>query len=255
MNRLRTYVLAWMLMLPLLMMAEDAVMHRLTLRSGREVTGEIVLRNEEVVILKDSRGSRFQYPMSDVQEIVELREDEPEQVQQQDGKTSKSLSNVKRTSMGFHVAGGLVSMSGQTGGAIAADFRLGANNVAQKQIFVGGLVGYRGLLLDGKVLSVLPIDVVMELPLMDGAHVPMLGANIGYGVGLGNGLRGGVNAGLTFGYRYHFSRTGAFHIGVEAEVQQFASAPMSITVVPGQTFVSTEGRTAVLAMVSLGILF
>ena len=145
-------------------------------------------------------------------------------------------------------------MNGLTGGAIAADVRLGANNLAGRRIFLGGQVGYRALLLEGKALSIIPIDVVMELPLMKGEHVPMVGANIGYGVGVA-GIRGGVNAGLTLAYRYHFSRTGAFHIGLEAEVQQLSRSPHNVTIEPGQTFLSTEGRTAVMGMLTIGVLF
>ena len=39
---------------------------RIVFKSGRVVTGEIVQKNEEVVIVKDKYGSRFQYPMTDV---------------------------------------------------------------------------------------------------------------------------------------------------------------------------------------------
>lgn len=253
MNRIRTYLLAMMLVLPLMLMAEEGVMHRLTFRSGRVMVVQIVLQNEEVVIVKDSRGARFQFPMSDIQEITELKADEPEQAQQEE-KSAKSMSNVKRTSLGIHVAGGLASMGGKTGGSMAADFRLGANNVGKRQIFLGGQVGYRGLMMPGKTYSVLPIDIVMELPLVQAKHAPMLGANIGYGIGLGKDIRGGVNAGLTFGYRYHFSRTGAFHIGLQAEVQQLASITHSVSI-GGDTFVSSEGQTAVLGMLSIGVLF
>jgi len=242
-----------MLVLPLMLMAEEGVQHRLTFRSGRVVVGEIIMQNEEVVIVKDASGGRFQYPMSQIAEITELKEDEPEQVQHEE-KSSKAVSNVKRTSMGIHVAGGLTSMSGQLGGSLAADFRLGANNLARRQIFLGGQVGYRELMMPGKTYNILPIDLVLELPLVQGKHAPMLGANIGYGIGLAKGMRGGVNAGLTFGYRYHFSRTGAFHIGVEAEVQQLASSAHTVGVA-GDTFVSTEGQTAILGMLSIGILF
>ena len=232
--------------------AEDTVMHRLLFRSGRVVVGEIVLRNEEVVIVKDTYGARFQFPISDIQEITELKDDEPEQ--KQDNKASRSMTNVKRTSLGFRAAGGVASIDGKTGGAVAADFRLGANNLAGRHIFLGGQVGYRALIVENKTLSVIPIDAVLELPVITGTHVPMIGANIGYGIGVG-GIRGGVNAGLTLAYRYHFSRTGAFHVGLAAEVQQLASMTHTVTVEPEQDFKSTGGRTAVMGLLTLGVVF
>ena len=252
-NVLHRYVLTILMMLvPLLMLADDAVLHRVVFRSGRVMVGEIVLQNEEVVIVKDSYGARFQFPMSDIREITELKSDEPQA--QKDDKSSRSVTNVKRTSLGVRVGGGVAGIGEKTGGVVAADLRLGANNVAKRHIFIGGQVGYRALMSEGKVLSVLPIDVAMELPLTEGVHVPMIGAALGYGVGIG-GPRGGVNAGLSLAYRYHFSRTGAFHIGLSAEVQQLASVGHEVTVDGGQTFTSNEGCTVVMGMISMGVLF
>lgn len=251
---LRSIILVLLVCVPLWSVADEAVMHKLVFRSGRVVVGEIVVRNDEMVVVKNTYGSRFQYPMSDIVEIIEINNEEQQAPKEEDDHSSRSMTNVKRTSLGFHVAGGMVSLNGNTGGAVAADFRLGANNVARRQIFLGGQVGYRALMVEDKTLSILPISVVMELPLIVSPHAPMLGAHIGYGIGI-SGVRGGVNAGLALAYRYHFSRTGAFHIGLEAELQQLAQSPHSVTIEPGQSFSSTEGRTAVLGMLCLGVLF
>ena len=260
-SRVRWLIL--LLVLPMMMFGEDAVLHKLLFRSGRAVTGEIVLRNDEVVILKDAYGARFQYPVSDIVEITELKDDEPEQ-KQTDETHSRSLSNVKRTSLGVRVAGGVASLDGSAadvnrstlGAAIAADFRLGANNLGGRHIFLGGQVGYRALMTEGKTLSIIPVDVVMELPVITGTHAPMIGANIGYGIGIA-GIRGGLNAGLTLAYRYHFSRTGSLHLGVQAEVQQLAAASHSIGIQDDslQSFLSTGRRTAIMGLFSFGVLF
>ena len=259
----RFRLLVLLLALPLMVFAEQAVQHKLVFRSGRVVTGEIVLRNEDVVIIKDGYGTRFQFPMSDIVEITELKEEEPDQKPKEDTQ-SRSVTNVKRTSLGVRVAGGVACLDGSVtdagkatlGGAIAADFRLGANNLGGKHIFLGGQVGYRALMAEGKTLSIIPVDAVMELPVITGAHAPMIGVNIGYGIGVG-GIRGGVNAGLTLAYRYHFSRTGSLHIGVEAEVQQLAAASHTIGVPDEslQSFLSTGRRTAVMGLLTFGVLF
>lgn len=246
--------MALLLLLPVLVMGEDGtVMHRIVFRSGRVVTGEIVQQNSEVVIVKDSYGARFQYPMSDVEQITKVEEHKEAKEESVEEISSRKVTNTKRTSLGIRVAGGVMSLDGTTGAAVAADVRLGANNLAGRRIFLGGQVGYRAMMVESKVLSVIPIDAVLELPLIQGNHTPMIGANIGYGIGIG--FLGGVNAGLSFGYRYHFSRTGAFHIGLEAEVQQMASAPHTVIVDTDQKFTSTGGRTAVMGLLTLGVLF
>lgn len=233
--------------------AEEQVPQRLVFSSGRVVVGEIVMQNEEVVIVKDASGARFQFPRADIVEISAVQAEQPAD----DGKetASRVVSNVKKTSMGFRAAGGVMRLNGQTGASVAADFMIGANNLAGRRIFLGGEVGYRALLLAGKTYSVLPIDVVMELPLLTGRHTPMIGAAAGYGIGIGNNILGGVNAGLSLAYRLHFSRTGSFHIGIQAEVQQLARFPQKQEVAAGQTFATDSGQTAVSGMLTMGVLF
>ena len=254
-NHLSRLLLTLMMaLLPVLLWGEEAVIHRLQFKSGRAVEGEIVLRNDEVVIVKDSRGARFQYPMSDILEITEVTNEPVADDAQTDDQASRRMTNVKRTSLGLHLAGGVASVGGKSGAAIAADVMLGANNLAGRRIFLGGQVGYRALIAGGKTLSIIPIDAVMELPLIAGVHAPMLGANIGYGIGVG-GIRGGVNAGLSLAYRYHFSRTGSLHIGIQGELQQLSSVPHTVTVEPGQSFSTGTGQTAVMGMLTFGVLF
>ena len=42
----------------------------LLLHTGARVKGEIVFRNEEVIIIRNADGARFQYPRADVKEII-----------------------------------------------------------------------------------------------------------------------------------------------------------------------------------------
>ena len=254
----RILLMAMVLLLSAYAMAQDApAQYRLVFRSGRVVVGEIVQRNDEVVIVKDAYGARFQYPMTDIQEIEELSNKQPESDSEAEETNSRSVTNVKRTSLGVRLVAGRVSLGDHWyGGVLGADVRLGANNLGGRRIFLGGQVGYRVLLFgaDARRPSIIPINVALELPLMDGRHAPMIGANAGYGIGLG-GVRGGVNAELTLAYRYHFSRTGSLHIGGGIEVQQFASYPHVVYVDDNQPFTSDGGRTALMGLVSFGILF
>ena len=42
----------------------------LVLRTGTRVQGEIVFQNEEVIILRDATGARFQYMRADIEEVL-----------------------------------------------------------------------------------------------------------------------------------------------------------------------------------------
>ncbi len=249
---LRLVCLVLLCLFTMAAVAEDQVPQRVVFRSGRVVVGEIVMQNDEVVIVKDASGARFQFPRADIEEITAVQDNQPKEEEKETA--SRSVSNVKKTSMGFRVASGYMYMNDRSGISVAADFMIGANNIANRRIFLGGAVGYRALIQAGKTYSVLPIDVVMELPLMTGKHTPMIGASAGYGIGIGNFL-GGVNAGLSVAYRLNFSRTGSLHVGYQFEVQQLARFPHEQYATAGQWFATESGVTALSGMLTIGILF
>ncbi|MCI5682038.1 MAG: hypothetical protein MR293_08735, partial [Bacteroidales bacterium] len=56
----------WFLPIAVLACAVCAQAEVLTLRTGAIVVGTIVFENEEVVVLKDASGARYQYPREDV---------------------------------------------------------------------------------------------------------------------------------------------------------------------------------------------
>ena len=61
--------LAVTLLTPFSAFAQNAVAEKVFLKSGKSYTGEIVLRNDEVLILKLSDGTRFQFAAQDIEKI------------------------------------------------------------------------------------------------------------------------------------------------------------------------------------------
>ena len=78
----KSILLAFLLLLTTPLLAEVVV-----LNSGKTIKGEIVLHNDEVVIIRTSNGSRFQYPTSDIKNI-----------EQNEQKTSDSSSKTVQKS-------------------------------------------------------------------------------------------------------------------------------------------------------------
>ena len=68
----------------------------IVLRMGSRVHGSIVFQNEEVVIIRDAEGARFQYPRADILEILEDEEfvDEQKQPEEETILSSKKVSIV-----------------------------------------------------------------------------------------------------------------------------------------------------------------
>ncbi|HOO18887.1 MAG TPA: hypothetical protein PK296_01715, partial [Paludibacteraceae bacterium] len=49
--------------------AQEIVHDKLILKSGDIYVGEIILKNDEIVILQTTDGTRYQFPFSDIKEI------------------------------------------------------------------------------------------------------------------------------------------------------------------------------------------
>ena len=87
---------------------------RVTLRSGESLTGTIVFQNEEVLVLKNADGQRFQYPMAEVVSVEDGVAAEQEEEEQESG-------SRKKVGVSLHLAGGagFVPYGGKGGGISA----------------------------------------------------------------------------------------------------------------------------------------
>lgn len=169
------------------------------LRTGARVRGEIVFQNEEVIILSDASGARYQYPKAEVQEIL------PDDVSQpaQDAVQEIETAPQKKASVLFELSGGAAFLpKDSVGGAFAVDMLVGSHKIGVKHIFVGAGVGFHGLFIGDKKYNFLPIQAALRMPLIEGKHAPVFGVSLGYGVALSKDYLGGLYAGLDFGYKY-----------------------------------------------------
>ena len=78
----------------------------LVLRTGARVKGTIVFQNDEVVIIRDAEGARFQYPTTDIAEILteETQNESDETINGQ--MVNDQMVNSKKASILIEVAGG-----------------------------------------------------------------------------------------------------------------------------------------------------
>lgn len=233
----------------------------ITLKSGKTVEGTILFQNDEVVVIRDASGTKYQYPTSEI-----VRDEPPTETLNESTDTAADdtpeakkslLTNLKektqeihtgkKVSMGISLFGGGMFMPGSvtehpavyTGGHAGADVMVGTSNLFQRRIFLGGATGYHAFIQSGNVISFIPIMLRAEVPLMLTKHAPMLGMGVGYGIGLQK-VKGGVCADLEFGWRYSYSRKGGLFLGVFADFQG-AEIPLTETVA-GNDYTATAYR-------------
>ena len=205
----------------------------IVLRTGARVKGEVVLQNDEVLIIRDAEGARFQFPAADVQEI--LPEDSEAAESQEDGAAEEpEIKTSKKASILLELAAGLTA---SVNAAYSADLLVGTHHIGNRHIFIGGGLGYHGTS-DGH--NFLPVQAALRMPFIEAKHAPAFGISLGYGIALSKDYIGGIYTGVDFGYRCQLNPKTS--IGVVA-FAQFQQAKMYVVqTVQGADFVNYVGR-------------
>lgn len=215
------------------------------LKSGGKVVGSIVFQNEEVVVIKDASGSRYQYLMSDVDSIL-AEEEVQEEVVESSGATTK------RISVGLELSGGAGVLPQHSAGAnLQGDLVIGACNILDKKIFAGGALGYHMYTFGGTNYSFLPIQAKLAMPFTTKTNAPMAGIGLGYGISTNKAIKGGLFADIEVGWRHEMSKGRSFFLGAYAN---FLNAKLPITeTIENQDYTSIATRNLCGTGVRFGI--
>ncbi len=223
----------------------------LILRTGARVKGEILFQNEEVVIIRNAEGARFQYPRAEVLEILMVDPVEEVEVVEE---TKAEISTSKKVAISLELGGGAACIpNSAVGGGFSVDFLVGSHHIGQRHIFLGAGLGYHGMFIGAEKYNFLPIQLALRLPLLEQKHAPLFGMALGYGIALSKDYKGGIYAGLDFGYRYQINEKTALAVVASAQFQQAKIAATEI--VDGSTFTNYTGRYLVSPELKLIVMF
>ena len=222
------------------------------LRTGARVKGSVVFQNEEVVIVRSEEGKRFQYPRTDVEEI--LSDDQTLEDVQEAAEEEEEVNTTKKASILLEVAGGAaVKPAEAAGGAVSVDLLVGSHMIAGKHIFIGGGLGYHGVFLGAEKYNFLPIQVAVRMPLIEQKHAPAFGVALGYGIALSKTYLGGIYADVDFGYRCQLNPNTAIALLAFAQFQQ--AKVLTQTIIDGVPFTQNAGRNLVSTGIKLSLFF
>ena len=224
----------------------------IVLRTGARVKGTILMQNEEVLIVRDTEGARFQFPRADVAEIVAgdavVAEESAQTGEEPEIRTAKKVSAL------LEISGGAALRPNEAaGGGVGADLIIGTHHIGSRHIFIGGGLGYHGVFLGAEKYNFLPVQAALRLPLVEGKHAPVFGVSLGYGVALGKNYVGGLYAGMDFGYRCQLNPKTAVAVVAFARFQQ-AKVDV-VEVIDGMEFVNRTGRNLVTPGLKLALYF
>ncbi len=226
----------------------------IVMKSGKRYSGEIVFQNEEVVIIRDVTGTRFQCPRADIRSIGAQ---EMEQTQMMTKIANSDLQvPTKRVSLSIEAVGGALAIPReQWGGYLDANFIIGSRRIKNKNILLGGAVGYFGGFFKETTYSFIPLQVVARVPIIDAKHAPQVNFSVGYGIATSKNYKGGLHAAVDVCYRYQMNEKSAVLLGVNVLFQQASLAGVEMK--EGQLFTSSDlvGKGFIGIGAKVGILF
>ena len=190
----------------------------ITLRNGQKIQGEVIVQNDEVVIVKNASGARFQYPAGEVVSIA----DEESKTEQEitEPQTADKPQGKRMTFLIALTGGGAIVPQDNAGGHIGGELMIGSRYIGKKEMFLGGGIGVNGMFVGGKTYTFLPLQIAVKVPFLEGKHSPIVGANLGYGFGVSKNCSGGIYSAAEVGYRYAFSPRLALLLSLRTQFQQ-----------------------------------
>lgn len=199
------------------------------LRTGERIEGTILFQNEEVVIIRNAEGQRFQYPRAEI-ELIGSREETTESLEPTDVvEREPEIKVSKKASILLELAGGPAINAPEVGGGFSIDLLVGSHHIGDRHVFIGGGVGYHGLFIGSGKYNFLPIQAAFRMPLIEHKHAPVFGLAIGYGIALSKSYTGGLYTSMDLGYRYQINPRTAVAIMLYSQFQH-ASVEVAETI-------------------------
>ena len=182
---------------------ESVIQNKITLNSGKIYIGEIIVKTNEIVMIKTAGGKRYQFQLSDVKKI--------ERISKNDNSDQSVQSDIPATDKDaifcgdIELSGGIANTSNSFKSASNTEISMifGNKNVSGKDIFIGIGAGYSMIFLPSTTnpINYLPVFLRLQSTLKKARTAPFIGIDAGYSFGLSSGFGGGpaikVSVGVT----------------------------------------------------------
>ena len=190
--------------------------NRITLNSGAVYSGEIVVKTNEMVMIKTSGGKRYQFQLSEVKKIEKVSAND---ISSQPDKTENTLSEKATVFCGdIEFSGGLLNTPNAFKSAPNTEISMifGNKNVSKKDFYVGIGAAYGLIFLTstGNPINYLPVFLRLQSNLIKARTAPFVGIDAGYCFVLSSGLSGGPTLKLSLGICHQTGYKSDIYAGV-----------------------------------------
>jgi hypothetical protein len=242
--------LAVTLLTPFSAFAQNAVAEKVFLKSGKSYTGEIVLRNDEVLILKLSDGTRFQFAAQDIEKIETVTSEE-QQAEQNEKEPEPVLSGI------IELSGGVSAAQYKTSAVpfTSAGISFGSDQFGDGTFFIGvGTAIHTAFLSAPDVaLNFIPVYLKGRKIFKRSIVSPYIALDLGYAFAAQKDYSGGIYSKINLGIQKRLTYKTSFFTGLYAGVTGYGG---SLTEQYENNNFSFNGKTAfVSGGLSLGLQF
>jgi len=202
-----------------------ALQDKVTLKTGDVYVGEIVVKTDDLIMIKTKDGSKFQFQVSEISKIEKVAS-----VEESNSQTS-AVTEIKTSSDNFtgiiEFAGGISSAKNAFDSSTNTQVSLifGNKSVLGKQLFFGAGIGYNITSIETKseVVSFLPLFIRMQNTFSTSRTSPYIGMDAGYAFALNDTYGGGLFAKLSAGISYKISHKTYISLGIYGGINSIAT--------------------------------
>jgi len=200
---------------------------RITLKTGEVYSGEIILQNDEIILIRTTTGERFQFPVFQVKSIAKIT-DKIEEIQGNENIYDEILPYQSEHNFCsiIEVSGakssGKNSFSNSTSGEMTLSF--GTRSIAGKSLFFGGGAGFSTVINSSinQISNFVPVFVRFQSNnLMQWRTSPYLSLDTGYAFPLKTTMSGGFFAKVSGGIVHRLNFKTSIQFGIFARIQNF----------------------------------
>jgi len=220
---------------------ESSTLSKITLKSGAVFVGEVILKNDELIMLKDNTGARFQFAMPEIEKI--------EAATTLPTNSSKQV-NIKTTNGNFcaHFELSLGNASARKAFSMAlapqVGLTFGNRKSFGKDLYIGIGTGYYWIA-DAN-LGLISAAFKIQTYTSKNRTSPFVGFESGYAFSATKNQGGGPFAKISFGINHRLNFKSAIYAGVSAAVYSISgklseSTENGIFTYDGVTTINTLG--------------
>lgn len=187
---------------------------KITLKSGAVFVGEVILKNDELIMLKDNTGARFQFALPEIDKIETATNEPTIAAKKANVATVRNKNFCGQFEISFGNA--LARKAFASASAPQVGLTFGNQKSFGKDLFIGIGTGY--LWSADANLALIPASLKIQTYTSKNRTSPFVGFESGYAFSATKIYRGGPYAKISLGINHRLNYKSAIYAGISAAV-------------------------------------